>query len=130
PARSIGSLKVQGQSGPCVSVVALPREKARTMKLLVEGSPLRGTVEIPGSKSHSIRAVAIAALAPGESVIRRPLDSADARAAFRAYKAFGAIIEDEGELWRIQGTGGVLKTPAGVIDVGNSGTTMRIALGS
>ena len=68
-------------------------QKASTMKLLVEGAPLRGTVEIPGSKSHSIRAVAIASLAPGESLIRQPLDSADARAAFRAYKAFGATIE-------------------------------------
>ena len=100
------------------------------MKLLVEGAPLRGTVEIPGSKSHSIRAVAIAALAPGESIIRRPLDSADARAAFRAYMAFGATIEDEGDVWRVQGTGGKLKTPDSVIDVGNSGTTMRIALAS
>ncbi len=100
------------------------------MKLLVEGAPLRGSVEIPGSKSHSIRAVAIASLAPGESVIRQPLDSADARAAFRAYKAFGATIEDEGDIWRVQGTGGDLKIPDNVIDVGNSGTTMRIALAS
>jgi len=105
-------------------------QKASTMKLLVEGAPLRGTVEIPGSKSHSIRAVAIASLAPGESLIRQPLDSADARAAFRAYKAFGATIEDEGDCWRVQGTGGNLRVPDGVIDVANSGTTMRIALGS
>lgn len=105
-------------------------QKAITMKLLVEGSPLRGSVEIPGSKSHSIRAVAIASLAPGESLIRQPLDSADARAAFRAYKAFGAQIEDEGDIWRVQGTGGKLNTPDNVIDVGNSGTTMRIALAS
>jgi len=100
------------------------------MILLVEGTPLRGTVEIPGSKSHSIRAVAIAALAPGESVIRQPLDSADARAAFRAYKAFGAQIDDEGDIWRVQGTGGRPSLPDNVIDVANSGTTMRIALAS
>ena len=100
------------------------------MKLLVEGAPLRGAAVIPGSKSHSIRAVAIASLAPGESVIRQPLDSADARAAFRAYKAFGANIADEGDCWRVQGTGGRLKLPDSVIDVANSGTTMRIALAS
>jgi 3-phosphoshikimate 1-carboxyvinyltransferase len=100
------------------------------MKLLVEGAPLRGTAEIPGSKSHCIRAVAIASLAPGESVIRQPLDSEDARAAFRAYKAFGATIVDEGDCWRVQGFGGKPQTPDCVIDVANSGTTMRIALGS
>lgn len=100
------------------------------MKLLIEGAPLRGAAVIPGSKSHSIRAVAIASLAPGESVIREPLDSADARAAFRAYTALGAAISDEGDVWRVQGTGAKLKTPDSVIDVANSGTTMRIALAS
>lgn len=105
-------------------------QKEHTMKLLVEGAPLRGTANIPGSKSHSIRAVAIASLAPGESFIREPLDSADARAAFRAYTAMGAQITDEGNVWRVQGTGGQLRTPDNVIDVANSGTTMRIALAS
>ena len=41
------------------------------MKLLVEGAPLRGTVEIPGSKSHSIRAVAIAARGGAMVLARR-----------------------------------------------------------
>lgn len=100
------------------------------MQLKVSGAPLRGTAEIPGSKSHSIRAVAIAALAEGESFIRQPLDSADARAAFAAYGALGATIVDEGDLWRVQGTGGQVQAPAGVIDVGNSGTTIRMAMGS
>lgn len=100
------------------------------MRLLVEQSSLRGQVEVPGSKSHTIRAVAIAALAPGESVIRRPLDSADASAAFRAYRALGAEIEDNGEFWRVRGTGGHVKTPDDIIDTANSGTTMNIALGT
>jgi len=100
------------------------------MNLLVEGSNLRGAVEIPGSKSHTIRAVAIAALAQGDSVIEQPLESADARAAFRAYRALGAAIIEEPGLWRMTGTGGKLQAPDNVIDVGNSGTTMRTALGS
>ena len=100
------------------------------MKLLIEGSNLRGIVEIPGSKSHTIRAVAIASLASGESVIRQPLDSADARAAFRAYRAFGADIDDQGDVWRVRGLAGELDTPNDVIDVANSGTTMNVALGS
>ena len=100
------------------------------MNLHVEGCPLQGTVAIPGSKSHTIRAVAIAALAEGESTITAPLESADARAAYAAYTAFGAKISDEGDVWRVQGTGGKLQQPHNIIDVGNSGTTMRIALGS
>jgi len=100
------------------------------VRLLVERSNLRGTVEIPGSKSHTIRAVAISALAQGASVIRRPLDSADARAAFRVYRALGAAIEDEGACWRVCGTGGALHAPDDIIDVANSGTTMNVALGS
>jgi len=100
------------------------------MQLRVRRAPLRGSVEIPGSKSHTIRAVAIAALAEGESCIRQPLDSADARAAFRVYRGFGVDIADEGDLWRVRGVGGQLKTPDHVLDVANSGTTMRVALGS
>ncbi len=101
------------------------------MKLLCDRSRLQGEVEIPGSKSHTIRAVAIAALAPGESRIRQPLDSKDTQAAVRAYRALGAEIDAQRpDLWSVAGTGGDLRTPENVIDVANSGTTLRIALGS
>ncbi|HIJ74871.1 MAG TPA: 3-phosphoshikimate 1-carboxyvinyltransferase [Candidatus Hydrogenedentes bacterium] len=100
------------------------------MDLVCEKSILRGDVEIPGSKSHTIRAVTIAALAAGESVISRPLDSEDARAAVRAYSDLGAKIELGPDRWRITGTGGALQPPENVIDVANSGTTLRIAMGS
>jgi 3-phosphoshikimate 1-carboxyvinyltransferase len=100
------------------------------MKLLVEGSKLRGTAEIPGSKSHTIRAAAISALAEGESCIRQPLESADTLAAVRAYGALGARFTMEPGLWRVTGTGGELATPDDVIDTGNSGTTMNMTLGS
>lgn len=100
------------------------------MDLIVNKSRLSGSVKIPGSKSHTIRAAMVAALAEGESFVGRPLDSADARAARRAYAQLGAQIAEEDAGWRIQGTGGILKTPDDVINVENSGTTMRIALGS
>jgi 3-phosphoshikimate 1-carboxyvinyltransferase len=93
-------------------------------------SQLRGAVAIPGSKSHTIRAVALAALATGESRIEQPLDSGDARSAIRAFTAFGAGIDCQPDAWTVQGTGGALRTPADVIDVGNSGTTLNIALGA
>jgi len=86
---------------------------------------------MPGSKSHTIRAVAIASLAQGRSRIRAPLDSLDARSAVRAYRAFGATIDtSDSRLWTIDGVGGEPRVPEDVIDVGNSGTSLRIAIGS
>ncbi len=93
-------------------------------------STLRGEVRIPTSKSHTIRAVAIASLAAGESRVRHPLESADTAAAVRVYRALGAEIEQKRDVWLVRGTGGELIPPDDVLDVGNSGTTMRIVLGS
>jgi 3-phosphoshikimate 1-carboxyvinyltransferase len=93
-------------------------------------SRLRGAVTIPGSKSHTIRAVAIASLANGESRIEAPLDSGDARSAIRAFTALGAKIDCQPDVWTVEGTSGELRTPDDVIDVANSGTTLNIALGS
>ena len=100
------------------------------MNFVCRKSQLRGDVSIPGSKSHTIRAVAIASLAAGESRIEEPLDSGDARSAIRAFSALGAKIECRPNMWIVKGTGGELRTPDDVIDVANSGTTLNIALGS
>ena len=101
------------------------------MKLIVRKSRLQGTVVIPGSKSHTIRAVAIASLAAGQSLIRNPLNSSDTQAAVACYRALGAAIDtSDAKLWKVTGTGGEITTGAEVIDVGNSGTTLRIAIGS
>ncbi|NQT01486.1 MAG: 3-phosphoshikimate 1-carboxyvinyltransferase, partial [Planctomycetes bacterium] len=101
------------------------------MKLIVKKSRLKGTVVIPGSKSHTIRAVAIASLAAGQSLIRNPLNSSDTQAAVACYRALGAVIDtSDPKLWKVTGTGGEITAPSEIIDVGNSGTTLRIAMGS
>lgn len=100
------------------------------MNLTIRKSRLAGAVDIPGSKSHTIRAVAIAAMAEGESVIRAPLHSNDTKAAFAAFRALGAEIEDLGEVWHVRGMGGRPSAPVETIDVLNSGTTLRIAMGA
>ncbi|MHC4324531.1 MAG: 3-phosphoshikimate 1-carboxyvinyltransferase, partial [Planctomycetota bacterium] len=101
------------------------------MKLIARKSRLKGSVAIPGSKSHTIRAVAIASLAGGQSLIRNPLDSSDTRSAVACYRALGAAIDtSDPEIWKISGTGGNVTAPQETIDVGNSGTTLRIAMGS
>ena len=101
------------------------------MKLIVRKSRLKGTVAIPGSKSYTIRAVAIASLAGGQSLIHAPLDSSDTQAAVACYRALGAVIDPSNpKLWKVTGTNGKVTPPKEIIDVGNSGTTLRIAMGS
>ena len=99
------------------------------MKLTAKTSKLNGRLAIPGSKSHTIRAVAIASLASGESEITAPLASADTLAAVDCYRRLGAQIECS-STWRIRGTAGRPTTPTNIIDVANSGTTLRFAMGT
>ena len=96
------------------------------MRLVSRKSDLSGEILIPASKSHTIRAVAIATMAEGRSVLRNPLDSADARAAFRAAVEFGAKVQEGKDAWTIDGVGGFISPSASFVDVANSGTTLRI----
>ena len=75
------------------------------MNLLVKKSELAGDIEIPASKSHTIRAVVIASLAEGKSRIVSPLDSGDTRSAVIACRSLGAEIEVDKD-WVVTGFGG------------------------
>lgn len=97
------------------------------MKIILEASKLKGSVQIPSSKSHTIRAVAVASLADGISEIENPLHASDTIAALNAYTLFGAKIKKE-KTWQVTGTSGNPKTPDNVVDVINSGTTLYIAM--
>ncbi len=98
------------------------------MKFIVTKSSMKGTVTIPGSKSHTIRSVYIASLADGHSVIRAPLLSQDTEAAICVCRAFGAEIVKVNNQLEVTGFGGKPSTPEDVIDVGNSGTTLRLGV--
>ena len=101
------------------------------MILTVKTSCLSGVVDVPGSKSHTIRAVAIASLANGTSRIHKPLISSDALSAVACYRALGAKINTENDdLWVINGINGQINPIETQIDVGNSGTTMNLAIGT
>ena len=101
------------------------------MILTAKTSSLSGVVDVPGSKSHTIRAVAIASLANGTSRIHKPLISSDALSAVDCYRALGAKINTEkDDLWVINGLNGPINPIKTQIDVGNSGTTMNLAIGS
>jgi 3-phosphoshikimate 1-carboxyvinyltransferase len=96
------------------------------LKINSKKSTLTGTIDIPGSKSHSIRAIAIATMSEGKSVLRGVLDSADTRSAMNAAEAFGAKVVHEGIDLIIEGIGKSVLPENVLIDVGNSGTTLRI----
>ncbi len=99
------------------------------MKQHIRPARLAGTVPIPGSKSHTIRALLVAGLAEGESRILHPLDSEDARSCIRASRLLGAEIAEESGVLTVTGVGGSPRIPENVIDVGNSGTTLYLAAG-
>lgn len=92
-------------------------------------SRLQGQIEIPASKSHTIRALVIASLAEGKSEILNPLISEDATACRMACEALGAKVRGDEGRWIVEGTGGCPQTPDDVINVGNSGTTLRLVAG-
>ncbi|GAB1483714.1 hypothetical protein MASR2M78_25300 [Treponema sp.] len=122
------------------------------MRAIVRPRLFTGTFRVPASKSHTIRRLFISALADGKSVLENPLDSLDARSCVSVCRAFGAEIEEvrldaeqssnanpigsDGKQlarWIINGVGAgklhnALRTPENVIDVGNSGTTLYLAL--
>ncbi|MBN2656786.1 MAG: 3-phosphoshikimate 1-carboxyvinyltransferase [Spirochaetales bacterium] len=96
--------------------------------MIAEAGPskLQGSLNIPASKSHSIRALLIATLAEGTSKVTNLLDSADVRSCMEACRALGAEISGADGTFTIKGTGGRLRAPEKPIDVGNSGTTIYL----
>lgn len=95
------------------------------MTVTMSPGRLSGSVRVPGSKSHTIRALVVATLAEGESVIHAPLWSGDTTSCIEACRLLGARIEADGqERLVVRGTGGSPQVPNDVIDVGNSGTTL------
>lgn len=95
------------------------------MRYHIKPSTLQGSVTIPSSKSHTLRAILFASLADGESTIHRYLTSPDTNAMIHACKLLGAHINDENDPLTIVGTHGKLITPENIIDAGNSGQVLR-----
>jgi 3-phosphoshikimate 1-carboxyvinyltransferase len=98
------------------------------MKLSVTKSKVGGRVRIPGSKSHTIRALFIASLADGRSEIISPLVSSDAISAVEVCRALGARIDIQEDRYIVEGFNGMPRVSDDIIDVGNSGTTLRFGV--
>ena len=105
-------------------------------RLVVEpGGPLRGRIRVPGDKSISHRVLLLAALADGESTIRGLSDGGDVANTRAIIEALGAtVVEDRDhadppELQMIRVRGGRLGQAGHDLDVGNSGTGIRLLAG-
>jgi 3-phosphoshikimate 1-carboxyvinyltransferase len=91
---------------------------------------LQGEVRVPGDKSISHRAVIFGSIAEGETEIHGLLRGEDSLNTLRAFMKMGVEIDDQGATVRIAGTGlGGLQEPKDVLDLGNSGTGMRLLAG-
>jgi len=96
------------------------------MKWTVRPSVPTGAIVIPPSKSHTIRALLIASLASGASVVRRPLSRGDGASALRAAVSMGAAVDiRDGDVF-VEGIGGNYYLGTDLIDLGNSGTGLNL----
>lgn len=84
--------------------------------------PVQAVVTVPGSKSVTNRALVLAALADGPSVLRRPLRSRDTELMATALRGLGVLVEDHGPDWRV--VPGPLRGDV-ALDCGLAGTVMR-----
>ena len=92
---------------------------------------LRGVIRVPGDKSISHRALILGALAVGDTHISGLLESEDVLCTAAALRALGAHVERlGGNAWRVSGLGiGGLREPSTVLNLGNSGTGVRLLMG-
>ena len=95
------------------------------------GGALQGRIRVPGDKSISHRSIMLGSLAEGVTHVSGFLEGEDSLATLKAFRAMGVRIEgpDNGKVV-IHGVGmHGLKAPAGALDLGNSGTSIRLMSG-
>jgi 3-dehydroquinate dehydratase / shikimate dehydrogenase len=109
-----------------VLVEKVLREQVNQSAMIVHSSQLKGAVHLPPSKSHSIRAILLGALAQGTSSITHLLvDSLDIQAAIQAVKQLGAKVTQQEDVTIIEGVAGQPHSSEQIINVANSGQVLR-----
>ncbi|KAA1420885.1 3-phosphoshikimate 1-carboxyvinyltransferase [Nocardioides humilatus] len=88
-------------------------------------APVDLTVALPGSKSLTNRALVLAALADGPSVVRRALRSRDTELMARALTSLGAVVDTNGDDWSVTPLATTASPVAAEVDCGLAGTVMR-----
>ncbi len=100
------------------------------MKIRAQKNNLSGSIQVPGSKSHTIRALLLASLSDGECHIKNPLQSADCLSTGHALPLLGASVDFAGDdnsvqnTWTVRGGGKNIHLPEDVVNVGNSGSLL------
>jgi 3-phosphoshikimate 1-carboxyvinyltransferase len=98
--------------------------------ILGPAKSVRGEIKLPGDKSISHRAIMLGSLAEGVTCIKGLLDCDDCNYTMRAFRDMGVPIDVIENYTTILGKGlRSLRRPAGPVNAGNSGTTMRILAG-
>lgn len=111
-------------------MIGLKSEKETAMKLLKKPKRLIGKITVPGDKSISHRGIMFGAIANGVTMVKNFLHSADCLATLQAFEDLGIKILIEEEMVSIHGKGfNGLRKPRHPINVGNSGTTIRLLMG-
>lgn len=91
---------------------------------------LRGELKVPGDKSISHRAVMLGSISKGHTIVKDFLMGADCLSTINCFQQMGVKISIMGKTVSIKGKGLYgLEKPYGILDVGNSGTTMRLMSG-
>jgi len=111
-----------------VSLLIFAKKQLTALKYRSSRSNLSGSILIPASKSHSIRAFSIAGMAHGKSVLKNSLISADTLSCIEGIEELGARVNSN-DHYTVKGNDGKISGMASSIDVGNSGTTLRILTG-
>lgn len=100
------------------------------MKLKTNIRHLQGTIRVPGDKSISHRSIIFGSLAEGETKVYDILRGEDVLSTMQVFRDLGVEIEDKDEVITIQGVGmNGLKAPQNALDMGNSGTSIRLISG-
>ena len=111
-----------------MTIAATPASPDR--RTVQPATRLRGVVRVPGDKSVTHRALIFNALARGRARIDHHLESEDIGATIGCLRALGVRIDEVDGALIVHGAGrGALTEPEGVLDCGNSGTTMRLMAG-
>ncbi len=95
------------------------------MTIISTPHKISGKITAPGSKSHTIRALLLSAMAEGKSKISNPLQSADCLSAAAALPLLGAGLDfEDGSAWTVSGAGKNIPLPSDVVNVGTSGSLL------
>lgn len=100
------------------------------MKLKTNVKHLNGSIRVPGDKSISHRSIIFGSLAEGETKVYDILRGEDVLSTMQVFRDLGVEIEDKDGVVTIQGVGmDGLKAPKNALDMGNSGTSIRLISG-